>query len=83
MILILLEKVKFFRNKFYTQCNSMAGVVKRLRPRIVVPICVGSNPTARPIFQKSRLKRLFFSVQKSFQGCNLLRGLIITDGAII
>lgn len=27
MILILLEKVKFFRNKFYTQCNSMVGVV--------------------------------------------------------
>ena len=26
----------------------MASVVKRLRPRIVVPICVGSNPTRRP-----------------------------------
>ena len=28
----------------------MAGVAKWLRPRIVVPICVGSNPTSRPIF---------------------------------
>ncbi len=27
----------------------MAGVVKWLRPRIVVPLCVGSNPTTRPI----------------------------------
>ena len=27
----------------------MASIVKRLRPRIVVPICVGSNPTTRPI----------------------------------
>ena len=29
----------------------MASIVKRLRPRIVVPICVGSNPTTRPIFR--------------------------------
>ena len=28
----------------------MAGIVKWLRPRIVVPLCVGSNPTTRPIF---------------------------------
>ena len=27
----------------------MAGVVKWLRPRIVVPICMGSNPISRPI----------------------------------
>lgn len=27
----------------------MAPVVKRLRPRIVVPICMGSNPIRRPI----------------------------------
>ena len=27
----------------------MAGFVKWLRPRIVVPLCVGSNPTTRPI----------------------------------
>ena len=26
----------------------MASVVKWLRPRIVVPLCVGSNPTTRP-----------------------------------
>ena len=29
----------------------MAGVVKWLRPRIVVPICVGSNPISRPILR--------------------------------
>ena len=28
----------------------MAGVAKRLRPRIVVPVFVGSNPIIRPIF---------------------------------
>lgn len=28
----------------------MAPVVKRLRPRIVVPICMGSNPIRRPIY---------------------------------
>ena len=33
----------------------MALVVKRLRPRIVVPICVGSNPTQRPIIKISTL----------------------------
>ena len=31
----------------------MADIVKWLRPRIVVPICVGSNPTIRPIFKKA------------------------------
>lgn len=30
----------------------MAPVVKRLRPRIVVPICMGSNPIRRPIKNK-------------------------------
>ncbi len=30
----------------------MAGVVKWLRPRIVVPICMGSNPISRPIIKK-------------------------------
>ena len=35
---------------WYTKfCRLMASIVKRLRPRIVVPICVGSNPTTRPI----------------------------------
>ena len=33
----------------------MASIVKRLRPRIVVPICVGSNPTTRPIIKISTL----------------------------
>ena len=36
----------------------MAPVVKRLRPRIVVPICMGSNPIRRPIF-KTLDKRVF------------------------
>ena len=41
----------------------MAGVVKWLRPRIVVPIFVGSNPISRPIFniwEKRLLKEVFF-----------------------
>ncbi len=29
----------------------MAPVVKWLRPRIVVPICMGSNPIRRPILK--------------------------------
>ena len=57
----------------------MAGVVKRLRPRIVVPICVGSNPTARPIFQKSRLKRLFFSWGLLVQLKKLPEGSLLMD----
>ena len=28
----------------------MVGIVKRLRPRVVVPVYVGSNPTTHPIF---------------------------------
>lgn len=39
----------------------MAGVVKWLRPRIVVPICVGSNPTTRPT--KKEPKGSFFIVK--------------------
>ena len=38
----------------------MAGVVKRLRPRIVVPICVGSNPTTRPIKKVLAFAKTFF-----------------------
>ena len=34
----------------------MAEVVKWLRPRIVVPICVGSNPIFRPIFKNSEFE---------------------------
>ena len=34
----------------------MAGVVKRLRPRIVVPICMGSNPITRPITMKITIR---------------------------
>lgn len=35
----------------------MAEVVKRLRPRIVVPICVGSNPIFRPILNLLSVNR--------------------------
>ncbi len=28
----------------------MVGIVKRLRPRVVAPVFVGSNPTTHPIF---------------------------------
>ena len=28
----------------------MVGIVKRLRPRVVAPVYVGSNPTTHPIF---------------------------------
>ena len=37
----------------------MADIVKWLRPRIVVPIYVGSNPTIRPIFLSPPLSRAF------------------------
>ncbi len=39
---------------------SMASVVKWLRPRIVVPICVGSNPTTRPIKKTVTFVTVFF-----------------------
>lgn len=43
----------------------MAEVVKRLRPRIVVPICVGSNPIFRPIFKRPQARSfLAFLVAK-------------------
>ena len=32
--------------------GNMAPVVKWSRPRIVVPICMGSNPIRRPIYNK-------------------------------
>ena len=44
----------------------MAGVAKRLRPRIVVPICVGSNPITRPIF-KRRFKNVFLIAIVAFE----------------
>ncbi len=44
----------------------MAGIAKWLRPRIVVPIYVGSNPTVRPII--IRVKRLFFCGKRTPQG---------------
>ena len=38
----------------------MAPVVKRLRPRIVVPICMGSNPIRRPIKKTVTFVTVFF-----------------------
>ena len=38
----------------------MAGVVKWLRPRIVVPLCVGSNPISRPIKKTVTFVTVFF-----------------------
>ena len=38
----------------------MAGVVKWLRPRIVVPLCVGSNPTTRPTKNVLVFSKTFF-----------------------
>lgn len=43
----------------------MAPVVKRLRPRIVVPICMGSNPIRRPIFIRESFIDSFF-IDKDF-----------------
>ncbi len=40
----------------------MAEVVKWLRPRIVVPICVGSNPIFRPIFKIEMRKLLLIFI---------------------
>lgn len=39
----------------------MASVVKRLRPRIVVPICMGSNPIRRPIYRELPLREFFYA----------------------
>ena len=44
----------------------MADVVKRSRPRIVVPICVGSNPIIRPIFKRHLIKVFFILADERF-----------------
>ena len=51
----------------------MAPVVKRLRPRIVVPICMGSNPIRRPIKYSVAFATEYF-IQRSLQGCRTQRG---------
>ena len=51
----------------------MAPVVKRLRPRIVVPICMGSNPIRRPIKYSVAFATEYF-ILRSLQGCRTLRG---------
>ena len=38
----------------------MAPVVKWSRPRIVVPICMGSNPIRRPIKKTLAFAKVFF-----------------------
>ena len=52
----------------------MAEVVKRLRPRIVVPICVGSNPIFRPIFKVSTFGCFFIRNDRGFQGSDIIGG---------
>lgn len=49
----------------------MAGVVKRLRPRIVVPICMGSNPITRPINKKEPYKLALFLCLKFCRNMNI------------
>ena len=46
----------------------MAGVVKWLRPRIVVPICMGSNPISRPI-----LRAFLYGMLYLYKGVNMSR----------
>ena len=36
--------------RHFFELNNMVGIVKRLRPRVVAPVFVGSNPTTHPIF---------------------------------
>ena len=59
--------------KFYNWIikTYVAGIVKRLRPWIVVPLCVGSNPTVRPIYKKDLLIRSFFIFQFRIKNLNL------------
>ena len=35
--------------------QNMVGIVKRLRPRVVAPVYVGSNPTTHPIFYQNAM----------------------------
>ena len=34
---------------------NMVGIVKWLRPRVVAPVYVGSNPTTHPIFYQNAM----------------------------
>ena len=55
----------------------MAGIVKWLRPRIVVPIYVGSNPTTRPIKKTSTYVEVFCIVWRDYkptQNVSFVRG---------
>ncbi len=45
--------------------EEMAGVAKWLRPRIVVPIYMGSNPIIRPIFSNIWIRE-FHTTKVSF-----------------
>ncbi len=57
----------------------MADIVKWLRPRIVVPIYVGSNPTIRPIKQTSTFCRgLFYYANMDFE--NPLQNIVLPVG---
>ena len=37
----------------------MVGIVKWLRPRVVAPVYVGSNPTTHPILSLIGMRRIF------------------------
>ena len=52
----------------------MAPVVKRLRPRIVVPICMGSNPITRPIKKDSKESFIFFKSRIRVMNNTEMRG---------
>ena len=57
----------------------MAGIVKWSRPRIVVPICMGSNPITRPIFN---ILQEFIMTRISGRIENFLRAFSIYSDAV-
>ena len=57
----------------------MAGIVKWSRPRIVVPICMGSNPITRPIFN---ILQEFIMTRISERIENFLRAFSIYSDAV-
>ena len=57
----------------------MAGIVKWLRPRIVVPIYMGSNPITRPIFN---ILQEFIMTRISERIENFLRAFSIYSDAV-
>ena len=61
----------------------MAPVVKRLRPRIVVPICMGSNPIRRPILSVSLFLNLGMCMSRLSERIeNFNRAFLIFSNAV-